>query len=73
MVIPDFYEFIKFGVLRLMGTTTEEKAENGISVAKNIDSTSVDRKELNPEGKRSIKTRRTSKIAVTLWNYTKRA
>jgi small subunit ribosomal protein S1 len=51
MVIPDFYEFIKFGVLRVMGTTTEEKAENGISVAKNIDSTSVDRKELNPEEK----------------------
>jgi small subunit ribosomal protein S1 len=34
-----------------MGTTTDEKAENGFSVAKNGDSTSMDRKELFPEEK----------------------
>jgi len=32
-----------------MGTATDEKAENGFSVAKNIDSTSVDRKEILSE------------------------
>jgi small subunit ribosomal protein S1 len=34
-----------------MGTTTDEKAQNGFSVAKNVDSTSVDRKGLFPEEK----------------------
>jgi small subunit ribosomal protein S1 len=34
-----------------MGTTTDEKAENGFSVAKSGDSTSMDRKELFPEEK----------------------
>jgi len=34
-----------------MGTATDEKAENGFSVAKNIDSTSVDRKEIFSEEK----------------------
>ena len=48
MEIP---ETIKFGVLRLMGTATDEKAENGFSVTKNHGSTSLDGKELFCEEK----------------------
>ena len=42
-------ETIKLRVSRLMGTTTEEKAENTFSADKNVDSTLLDDEELIPE------------------------
>jgi small subunit ribosomal protein S1 len=49
--LKEILETNKFGVFRLMGNATDEKAENGLSVAKNVDSTSLDRKEIFSEEK----------------------
>jgi len=48
-VFRETLETIKLRVLRLMGNTTEEKAENTLSADKNVDSTLLDDEELIPE------------------------
>jgi small subunit ribosomal protein S1 len=51
-VFKEILETITFGVSRPMGNARDEKAENTFTVAKNVDSTSVDRKEIFSEEKR---------------------